>query len=404
MTQTNKDIGRLPTSKVLRYVEWVFLAILVLRMLFPLLYRPLGYEVSSGDYIVLCVAVLFFALSFWFPINRPLWQKRTYLWVEIFVLLLTRLFSEWGLDIFLWFVLVKGCFLLNRREVIFTAITSGVAWQIALWHFGMEYLARPIGEAIAEVEAMYQIPQSIQAFDFLLNSTGIFIAINSLIILLCLTIVAERKSRQREAVLAQEVELLAADLERTRIARDIHDTIGHTLTSLDVQLELAQRLYERDTELARKALDTSKILSRQSLKEVRRAVATLREESFDLNAALARLIAPLKSDPELVVENKLNLPRLSLQAEHQLYCIIKESLENIRRHAKASNIRLRTQTSPEDIVIYIEDNGIGFNLSSITSGFGLRGIQERAQAIDGCVKIDSAPKQGTRIQIVLPYD
>lgn len=55
-------------------------------------------------------------------------------------------------------------------------------------------------------------------------------------------VIAERRSRQREAALAQEVEILAADLERTRIARDIHDSLGHTLTSLDVQLELAQRL------------------------------------------------------------------------------------------------------------------------------------------------------------------
>lgn len=404
MTQTSEKAGRLSTPKVLRYVEWMFLGILILRMLFPLLYKPLGYEVSSGDYVVLCVVALFVALSFRFPIDRPLWQKRAYLWVEIGALLLTRLFSLWGLDLFLWFVLVKSCFLLNRREVIFTAVTSGVAWQIALWHYGMEYLSRPIEEAMAEVEAMYQTPQSVQVLDFVLNSTAIFIAANSLIIFLCLTIVSERKSRQREAVLTQEVELLAADLERTRIARDIHDTIGHTLTSLDVQLELAQRLYEQNTEQARKALDTSKILSKQSLQEVRRAVATLREEAFDLNAALARLIVPFKSDPDLVVENKLNIPRLSLQIEHQLYCIVKEGLENIRRHAKASSISLRTKTSPENIVVYIEDNGIGFNLSSIGSGFGLRGIQERAQAINGCIKIDSAPKQGTCIQIMVPYD
>ena len=62
---------------------------------------------------------------------------------------------------------------------------------------------------------------------------------------ICLTLFSERKSRQQASALAQEIEALAADLERTRIAQDIHDSLGHTLTTLNLQLELAQRLYKR---------------------------------------------------------------------------------------------------------------------------------------------------------------
>lgn len=408
MTQTAVKTSGSSIPRILRYLEWIFLGIPTLRALFPIFYKPLGYEVSSGDFLVLCVFILFFILSFWFPINRPSWQKRAYLWIEIAALLATRLFSIWGLDILLWFVLVKSCFLLSRREVIFTAIASGIIWQTAQAHYFINYLSRPISEVQAEVIEMYEIPQSIQVIDFVLNSTSIFIAINSLIILLCLTIVSERKSRQRETALAQEVELLAADLERARIARDIHDSIGHTLTSLDVQLELAQRLYERNSTNAKIAIDTSKRLSGQSLQEIRRAVTTLREESFDLNAAIASLIKPFQTQPNLVIKNKLNLPKLPLQTEHQLYCIIKEALENIRRHAKAHTIRLHSQTTPENTVIYIEDDGAGFNLKSLssepTSGFGIRGMHERSHSIDSHIKIDSAPNQGTRIQITVPHD
>jgi len=404
MTQTIENASGSSISRILRYIEWVFLGILALRVLFPVLYKPLGYEVSSGDYVVLCVYILFFVLSFWFPEDRPLWQRRTYLWIEILALLATRLFSHWGLDIFLWFVLVKSCFLLSRREVIFTVIASGAIWQMALWRYGMTYLSRPIEEAYAEVEAMYQTPQTVQVIDYVLNSTSIFIAANSLIILLCLTIISERKSRQKAAILTQEVELLAADLERTRIARDIHDSIGHTLTSLDVQLELAQRLYGQHSDRAKQALDTSKMLSGQSLQEVRRAVATLREESFDLNAALADLLEAFKSEADLVIENRLSLPKLPLHTEHQLYCIIKEGFENIRRHAQARMVKLHSWTMPENIVVYIEDNGVGFEVASPTSGFGLRGMQERSQSMGGSMKIDSTPGQGTRIQIMVPYD
>lgn len=388
--------------KVLRYVEWAFLIILALRVMFPLFYRPLGYEISGGDYVVLVVFILFVALSFCLPVERSLWQRRVYLWVEIFALLATRLFSHWGLDLFLWLVLVKSCFLLGRREVIFTAIASGVVWQMALAKYAFTYLSRPIEEAQAEVTAMYEIPQSIQVLDFVLNSTSIFIAISSLIIFLCLTIISERKSRQREAALTQEVELLAADLERTRIARDIHDSIGHTLTSLDVQLELAQRLYERDSAQARRAIDTSKMLSGQSLQEVRRAVATLREEAFDLNVALADLINPLKANPDLMVESKLSLPELPLQVSHQLYCIIKEGLENIRRHAQARVVNLHSWTTPENIVVSIEDDGMGFDVLQPVSGFGLRGMRERSQSIGGQMAVESTPGEGTRVQITVP--
>ena len=402
MAQTTAKSTYSSIPKVLRYVEWAFLIILALRAMFPLFYRPLGYEVSSGDYVVLVVFILFVALSFWLPVGRSLWQRRVYLWVEIFALLSTRLFSHWGLDLFLWLVLVKSCFLLGRREVIFTAIASGIAWQIVLANYALTYLSRPIEEAQAEVTAMYEIPQSIQVLDFVLNSTSIFIAISSLIIFLCLTIISERKSRQREAALAQEVELLAADLERTRIARDIHDSIGHTLTSLDVQLELAQRLYGRDAAKARRAIDTSKMLSGQSLQEVRRAVATLREEAFDLNVALAHLIDPLKADSDLTIESKLSLPELPLQVGHQLYCIIKEGLENIRRHAQAQVVRLHSWTTPENIVVAIEDDGMGFDVLQPVSGFGLRGMRERSQSIGGQMAVESAPGEGTRVQITVP--
>ncbi|MGB7251909.1 MAG: sensor histidine kinase [Phormidesmis sp.] len=389
--------------KILRIIEWISLGIPSLRMLFPLLYEPLGYEVASGDYLVFGVLSLLVALSFRFPLERSLWQRRAYIWIEIGALLATRLFSDWGLDLILWFVLVKSCFLLSRREVIFTVIASGIAWQIAITHYFVDYLSQPIEVVQADIEALYAIPLPVQVADAVLNSTSIFIAANSLIIFLCLTIISERKSRQREAALTKEVELLAADLERARIARDIHDSLGHTLTSLDVQLELAQRLYEKDTGRVHQALSTSKLLASQSVQEVRRAVSTMREAAFDLNAALAHLIEPFNSDAALTVESKIDLPELPLQTSHQLYCIVKEALENIRRHSKAQRIWLRGEPTAKGIAICIEDDGIGFDPTAPATGFGLRGMRERSQAIDGLFQITSHPGRGTRLQITIPH-
>jgi len=371
-------------------------------MLFPLLYKPLGYEVDSGDYLVFGVFSLFLILSFRFPLNRPLWERRAYIWVEIGALLATRLFSDWGLDLILWFVLVKSCFLLSRREVIFTAISSGVAWQIAIAQYFVTYFSQPIEEVQTELEAFYATPMSVQVIDLVLNSTSIFIAANALIIFLCLTIISERQSRQREAALAKEVELMTADLERARIARDIHDSLGHTLTSLDIQLELAQRLYEKAPGQAQQALDTSKMLSTQSVQEVRRAVATMRAADFDLNAALTGLIAPFKSNPALTVESRIDLPALPLQTSHQLYCIVKEGLENIRRHAQAKTIYLSGKMNAQDVVIRVEDDGVGFDPVHLAAGFGLQGMQERSHSVGGVMQVSSQPGQGTRLLVTVP--
>ena len=387
--------------KILRYVEWISLGIPVLRMLFPIFYRPLAYEVNSGDFLVFAVLGLFAILSLRFPIDNPLWQRRAYIWFEIACLLATRLFSDWGFDLLLWLVLVKSCFLFSQREAIFTAIASGIAWQIVFAQYVILQLLNP-EEIQAQLDSLSTIPIPIQVFDIVLNSTSVFVIANSLIILLCLTIISERKSRQREAALAQEVEILAADLERTRIARDIHDSLGHTLTSLDVQLELAQRLYERGSERVRQALDTAKILANQSVQEVRRAVSTMREESFDLNTALTHLLEPFQSDSSLTVESKIDLPKLPLQTSHQLYCIVKEGLENIRRHSQARTIRLRGQSTPDGVAVSLVDDGIGFEPSQLSSGFGLRGMQERSQIIGGYLSIESTPGRGTTIQIRLP--
>jgi len=387
--------------KILRCVEWVSLAIPALRMLFPILYEPLGYEVSRGDFLAFGVLGLLAILSLRFPIDQPLWQRRVYIWVEIGALLVSRLYSDWGFDLLLWLVLAKGWFLLSRREAIFTTILAGVAWQGAIAQYFITRLSRP-ADLQAELEALQAIPLPVQIVDIVLNSTAIFIAANSLIIVLCLTVIAERKSRQREAALAREVEVLAADLERTRIARDIHDSLGHTLTSLDVQLELAQRLYERGSDQVRQALDTSKMLASQSVQEVRRAVATMRQESFDLNTALAGLIEPFKADPALTVESQIDLPRLPLPTSHQIYCIVKEGLENIRRHSQATSIRLWAKAIPEGILLDIADDGVGFDPFQPASGFGLRGMQERVQLMGGQITIDSTPGQGTILQIMVP--
>ncbi|NEP60327.1 MAG: sensor histidine kinase [Symploca sp. SIO2G7] len=376
-----------------------------LRLLFPILHKSIPYEPDGGYYLVFLVLGVLAILSFFFPIHHPVWQRRVYILLEIACLLLTRMFSSIGLDLFLFLYFAKGSFLLRRRDVIITAILTCITWHWGLaWRIAND-ISSPIEQIQEQVQENIQLIQDIpQLFviDIVFNNLVIFIPISGLIILLCFTLVAEYRSRQQAIALSQEVELLAADLERNRIARDIHDSLGHTLTSLDVQLELAQQLYKRDSKKLQPALDTAKLLASQSVQEVRRAVSTMREETFDLNAALLQLIESLTSNSSITVKSKIDLPQLPLQTNHQLYCVLKEGLENIRKHSQAQVVYLQGYTSADAATLNLEDNGIGFDLTKPTQGFGLRGMQERVQLMGGDMHLESVPGRGTRIQIEVP--
>ncbi|MEM9511075.1 MAG: sensor histidine kinase [Cyanobacteria bacterium P01_E01_bin.48] len=387
--------GAIP--KALRYVEWVFLGLATLRMILPISYADEIYDVGPQDYLVLIVFGCLTLLSFVsFPSLSP-WQRRAYIALEIGLLLPTRLFTDWGLDPFLYLYLAKSVFLLSRREAISVAVASGVFWHCAYaWRMPAQ-----LAEVRDRVEEMLQASQHVLILDALINSITVYLIFSISIVLLCLTVVSERQSRYRAAALAREVEVLAADLERSRIARDMHDSLGHTLTSLDVQLELAQRLFERNSDGARQAISISKNLASQSVRDVRRAVATMREEHFDLNAALTHLTENLRDTCNAKIEVKIDLPKLPLQTSHQLYCTLKEGLENIRKHSSATSIYLQGRVTSAGVEIELHDDGIGFDLSRANTGFGLRGMRERAQLMGAQMTVNSEPGRGTSICILL---
>ncbi|MEO0825939.1 MAG: sensor histidine kinase, partial [Cyanobacteria bacterium J06642_9] len=280
-----------------------------------------------------------------------------------------------------------------------------IAWHFSLAWWLTHHLSTPV-EQIQEqvqiqIQAIQEVPQLL-VIDALFNNIVIYVPFSLLIILLCLTLVSERKSRQQAAGLAAEVEGLAADLERTRIARDIHDSLGHTLTTLDVQLELAQTLHTANPDRALQALNRAKVLASQSLQEVRRAVSTMRQGRFDLSAALDALVEQMNQSQAFQVDSQINLPQLPLQVSQQLYLIVKEGLTNIQKHSRATTVNLWAQTTPEGISVGLTDNGVGFEAQLTSSGFGLRGMQERVQLLKGQMKINSAVGKGTLIQVTIP--
>lgn len=374
----------------LRWAEWLLLLAIVLTyFLSP--YSSPGFLTKA---IVSCS--LFFLLSFVFPINRALWQRRAYVALEL-LLIVVSIAMGIELSFILFFLLVKSCFLLSRRDAIVTIVVGGVGC---------------LASVVWSYPSLVERSRAIQEFSGLLTSelhkTLIYaliqyISFGGFALLLGLLVIAERQSRQKAEALSQEVETLAVNLERLRIAREIHDSLGHTLTSLGVQLEVAQKLRHHDLEKSFCSIDTAALITAQCLQEVRQLVQTMRQSNFNLTEALQDVIKLLQQQA-IVININLSLPSLPLQTSHQLYCILKEGLINIQKHAHASQISLRGWTTTDKIMITLRDNGQGFDPEKLIIGYGLRGMQERVELLQGTMSVNSFPGQGTQIEVIIPYD
>jgi signal transduction histidine kinase len=346
-----------------------------------------------GYIALFCILIAPFI--FVMPIDRPLWQRRIYIILAICLIVAAFPFDVF-FDSLIFTFLLKGCFLLPRREVILIAAISASMIASAFTLRLPQEMEEIRSDGMKGVEEQFNDPR---IFSNILISYG---GACTFILLLGNVWAEEQKTKRRAELLTQQVETLAADLERNRIARDIHDSLGHSLTSLDVQIELAQRLQITDPERSRKSLDTAKQLTSQSLEDVRRALRTMQQSHFDLKEATIALSEQVNQNQTFQVQTDIQLPPLSLQTSYQIYCIIQESLTNIQKHAHASQVILKLALVDGGTTLYILDDGSGFDPSLPHTGFGLRSMKERVQNLGGKFHLYSELGQGTHIEIFVP--
>lgn len=208
-------------------------------------------------------------------------------------------------------------------------------------------------------------------------------------------IAALRAGANQRLLLAQEqIEHLAKVAERERIARDLHDVLGHTLSVVVLKAELAGKLIGTDVERARQEIGEVEQIARKALNEVREAIRGYRAEGIAAEIARARRAldaAGVRLDWQ--GENLLLAPA----HESVLSLVLREAVTNILRHAGATSCRLELTADSGGTRLSVHDNGRGYIESE---GNGLRGMRERIAAVGGRVEIDS--RRGTRLTVDLP--
>ena len=207
---------------------------------------------------------------------------------------------------------------------------------------------------------------------------------------------------------AAQAEELAVQQERNRMAREMHDTLGHRLTVSAVQLQAAQRLLPGAPEKAGEMVGAVLEEIREGLRELRRTVATLRapvEADLALAPAMKRLAASFQEATGIVVHLSVadDLPPLDANQRHALYRGTQEGLTNIQKHARAVDAWVDLTRSNGTVALRVRDNGVGFDASAADqAGFGLHGLRERASQLGGQLTVRSAQPGGAEIVMTLP--
>jgi signal transduction histidine kinase len=201
---------------------------------------------------------------------------------------------------------------------------------------------------------------------------------------------------------AAQIETLATTVERNRLAREIHDSVGHYFTTINIQLEAARAILDEDPARARSTLEKVQMLTREGLGQIRNSVAALRTlptENRSLPEALAELVRASQAEGGAITLNVIGtLPPLSSHLKFMLYRVAQEGLTNARKHAHAEHIEITLDgTNPHTVKLRIKDNGVGS--VNATGGFGLLGVRERVLALDGQLRIVSTPGEGFLLEV-----
>lgn len=212
------------------------------------------------------------------------------------------------------------------------------------------------------------------------------------------------------SLLLRRVGEAAAQEERNRLARDLHDSIKQQLFSINVGAATAQERWERDPEGARKALAGVRRSAKEALVEMQALLHQLRPQALGSIQGLVEALREqcealgYRSGAEVTVELGPEIPedRVPPGTPEALFRMAQEALANVARHARARHVRLWLGRESDTVQLRVEDDGQGFEPATASPGMGLRSLRERAELLHGALEIESTPGTGTKLVVRIP--
>ena len=383
--------------KFLLYLEWGLLAIAILTELIP----PPFPRVHRFPLPTIISIIGFGLMGLRLP-NGSLVDKIVYTAIEILLILSTGITRIRAIRLFplLYLILViRSCLIFQLPGRLVVTSLSFTLFLITLMRRFSRLSAPPLVQ-----ERLRFIPLN---YGLLFGLSLVFV------LLLMNAIISERQSRERLASAndrlrqyALRIEDQATLQERTRIAREIHDSLGHSLTALNLQLETALKLWQSNPTKAQTFLAQAKNLGSQALQDVRQSVSTMRRDPLQgrsLSQAIASLAEDFHRSTGILPSQHVQLTdSIPTDVSTAIYRILQEALTNISKYASANQVKIQLIATTTNLELTVQDNGRGFNLDQNTTGFGLQSMRDRTVALGGYFNINSTLGQGCTITANIP--
>lgn len=442
--------------RLLLYLEWILLGLAAFKLLgFPGWGRPVFW--SDGKWFsaiaikpqeMLTFALLlaaFGVMGLRLPTTR--WAKCIYLAIAFTILGAIAHLQGWGLEALsplLIVVLLRSSMMFRRAgrwtmagflwliypSTLFPFLIIGLLLRLSSIENWTVNNIIPGTVVLPNGGAQLNLnfsPEQVQQFiDYLQHTTIYYLAdallsfglILIFVLLLVNSLVNERTGRRKLALAnaqlyqySRQIEDQATLQERTRIAREIHDSLGHLLTAQSVVLENTDLSLKTNSQEAQAFLEDSKRLGAEARRELRQAILMLRSDPLQgktFEEAIAHLTTEFSQITGIQPNLQIHIP-LQLPNRYQVaaYRIIEEALTNIQKHSEATLATIKIEIKPETnhsttpiFQVQITDNGKGFNQQQNQTGFGLQGMKERAESLGGQIEFSSQP--GCRVTVFLP--
>jgi signal transduction histidine kinase len=317
--------------------------------------------------------------------------------------------------------------LLQQGDVVFEALLEPREVAASLASLRVNSMLRITGICLVQNGGLWSIPQSFRvllrtpedvtvlkaASWWNLRNALWLIGLMAAALLVVLTgmVVLGRRLREQMAIIRQKLQHGAVLEERNRIARELHDTLEQELAAITMQLDLALDRFRQAPQVAFRALDAARSMSRHSMIEARRSVWDLRcdlLEKGDLPSALDRIVRSLANEGKAEIHvNVSGTPqRLPGRIEMNLLRIGQEAVANAVKHGQASLIEIDLRYSRHSVILEVRDDGRGFDAeqASAVGHFGMLDMRERAESLGSQFQIVSMPGRGTHITITAHID
>lgn len=418
-----QEKGRLLVASQSRHRLW---------WLMPKAFDWLSSSLYIGIFIVAVVPA---------PARIALWQLPLLAGVLLALLMIDRLeYWRYGEQVPLRVAVLL--FILRLALIQCTILLEGFNFTPFLYlippYLAVVYFGNKVGYAIAVLAiAMYLGAVWWHQHDWYLNTLSVFLAIIYcfgvvFVVLMARVVRLEKAGRLREQasrvqaeellaeveyahrqlqVYAERVAELATTEERNRVAREIHDGLGHALIAINVQLEKALVYYDKHPQEALQAISDAKQVVKDALQDVRRSVRALRteQEPFACTQKITLLVEQLRKNAlEVDFEVTGSEKQFSNPARMTLYRVAQEGFTNIQKHAQASRVEVSLHFTEEEARLSIRDNGCGFEAERILQqkamplgGYGLRGIRERIELVGGTFHLESQADRGTQLSVTV---